>query len=52
MEILGKMEMLVKRDGAQGRTFLYPKVDLIRIHRFPKQKSKLFSLFSGALMCP
>ena len=34
MEILGKMEMLEKRDGHQGRTFLHPKVHLIKIVGF------------------
>ena len=35
MEILGKMEMLEKRDGHQGRTFLHPKVHLIKIMKGP-----------------
>lgn len=47
--VLGRMVVVEKRDGKQGRTPLYPELILIRVHRFPEATSKL-SLFSGVLL--
>ena len=45
--VLGKTVILEKRGGNQGRTFLHPEVNLIRIHTFPEGKKLICFVFWG-----